>query len=851
MAEGQGTAAIFEDAQLLKTLIRKRRSVKFRLTHFKKYLDAFQKEKIIDKIQITELKQKMERFSSLIDEFTEIQCQIESLGESDDDQFMERVDFENSFDFCTARAKCFINDFDTGSNNSCSNVDVASEAPSNASDSPSNASEAPSNTSLGVNVSNWDSLILFYITAKLPKELGKEVPTLEQFAEFIVDRADTAETVNSKFHEQGSRAMNIKGLFSSKPSCIICIIGFCNDLKNLSVSEKTDKVKQLRLCLNCLKPAHFSNVCRAKTCKKCNGKHHIILHTENPKRNLATPCAVDGASTSESSQSQRKETEQPVTATAPTKAAGKAPEGTAGPASGSVVALSAQNSQTFALGLSWDNTKDNFVFHTEIHDCDRVTKRSMLSVIGQLFDPMGLVSPCIIIAKIMLQILWIDKSDWDSEVSDELTLSWVKLRSELKNLNELKVKRPVTCVRPARIELHGFADASAEAYGAAVYIRSVDSNGEIVVNLLCAKSKVAPIKTISIPRLELCAALVLTRLIENVKHSITLKFEDIYCWTDSTVVLGWLKTMPNVLKTFIANRVSEIRTINDKIPMQWRQVPTAENPADIVSRGTYPSQLKECDAWWHGPAYLLKDKTEWPILQEHTKILPEFRKSVNLLASNIELFPFERFSSLTKLKRTVAYMLRFINNCKNKKGNRKSGMLDSTSEIGASFQCLVKLSQNESFFNEINDLTNKNRISKKTKHRLTKLIFDREHLKQYHVGPQALLAHIREQFWQISGKDLAKYVVKKCQHFWKRWNVEYVGELQKRKKWCSNDNQVLEPGTLVIIKQDGLPPMKWKLGRVLSVSNDSEGVRRVAKIKTTDGEVKQAFSKICPLPIDC
>nr|CAI5842476.1 unnamed protein product [Callosobruchus analis] len=261
-----------------------------------------------------------------------------------------------------------------------------------------------------------------------------------------------------------------------------------------------------------------------------------------------------------------------------------------------------------ALGLSWDNTKDNFVFHTEIHDCDRVTKRSMLSVIGQLFDPMGLASPCIIIAKIMLQKLWIEKSDWDSEVSDELTLSWVKLRSELKNLNELKVKRPVTCVRPARIELHGFADASAEAYGAAVYIRSVDSNGEIVVNLLCAKSKVTPIKTISIPRLELCAALVLTRLIEKVKHSITLKFEEIYCWTDSTVVLGWLKTMPNVLKTFIANRVSEIHTINDIIPMQWRHVPTAENPADIVSRGRYPSQLKECDAWWHGPAYLLKDK---------------------------------------------------------------------------------------------------------------------------------------------------------------------------------------------------------------------------------------------------
>nr|CAI5842478.1 unnamed protein product [Callosobruchus analis] len=318
MAEGQDTAAIFEDAQLLKTLIRKRGSVKFRLTHFKKYLDAFQKEKSIDKIQITELKQKMERLSSLIDEFTEIQCQIESLGESDDDQFMERVDFENTFDFCIARAKCFINDFDTGSNNSCSNVDVASEAPSNASDSPSNASEAPSNASknaydilckrynnekmlihshilaihnmekihkesadglrklvddlfihlgslkqLGVNVSNWDTLILFYITAKLPKELGKEweryckkirVPTLEQFAEFIVDRADTAETVNSKFHEQGSRAMNTKGLFSSKPR-------FCNELKNLSVSEKTDKVKQLRLCLNCLKPGHFSNVC--------------------------------------------------------------------------------------------------------------------------------------------------------------------------------------------------------------------------------------------------------------------------------------------------------------------------------------------------------------------------------------------------------------------------------------------------------------------------------------------------------------------------------------------------------------------------------------------------------------
>ena len=127
-------------------------------------------------------------------------------------------------------------------------------------------------------------------------------------------------------------------------------------------------------------------------------------------------------------------------------------------------------------------------------------------------------------------------------------------------MNNLRIPRNVICPKYTSVEIHGFSDASEAAYGACIYVRSNRSDGEVYVRLLCAKSKVAPIKTISIPRLELCEALILARLVSKIAKSFNINISEFTLWSDSTIVLGWIGVSPNLLKTFVGNRVSEMQT---------------------------------------------------------------------------------------------------------------------------------------------------------------------------------------------------------------------------------------------------------------------------------------------------
>ncbi|KAJ8944229.1 hypothetical protein NQ318_001649, partial [Aromia moschata] len=185
--------------------------------------------------------------------------------------------------------------------------------------------------------------------------------------------------------------------------------------------------------------------------------------------------------------------------------------------------------------------------------------------------------------------LWIEKLSWDEVLPFSILAKWTKFTNELSKLNELSVNRQVVCEGATKIELHGFADSSERAYGACLYIRSIDDKGNVHVNLLCAKSKVAPVKTLSIPRLELCAALLLARLTDKIINSMTITFERCVFWLDSAIALAWIQTSPNILKTFIANRVTEIQTLTKTY--EWRYTPSHDNPADYLSRGLYPRML--------------------------------------------------------------------------------------------------------------------------------------------------------------------------------------------------------------------------------------------------------------------
>ena len=233
-----------------------------------------------------------------------------------------------------------------------------------------------------------------------------------------------------------------------------------------------------------------------------------------------------------------------------------------------------------------------------------LTKSGILSITASIFDPLGLIAPVVIISKIFLQQLWQQNIQWDDQVPEPINSEWMNFYHSLQELNTIRVDRKVIpdqrrCID---IQIHGCADASKRAYGACVYVRSMLDDNSSSVQLLCAKTRVAPIKKLSIPRLELCAAHVLSKLIKNVVSMLPFNLSSINLWTDSTVTLAWIHACPTRWKPFVANRVAEIQ---DNTPTAvCRHVCTSDNPADILSRGISAQQLDQCTLCWHGPSRL-------------------------------------------------------------------------------------------------------------------------------------------------------------------------------------------------------------------------------------------------------
>lgn len=225
-----------------------------------------------------------------------------------------------------------------------------------------------------------------------------------------------------------------------------------------------------------------------------------------------------------------------------------------------------------ALGMGWNPRTDNILYTIRATEGNpRLTKRTILSQIAQLFDPLGLLGPIIVRAKIIMQQLWKANISWDEAVPQSILTMWIELRQELSHLSKFSIPRKDIIDHPVTIQLHGFADASESAYGACIYLRSVNEQGDCKVSLLCAKSQVAPVKTISLPRLELCAAKLLANLFKEIIQALNhFRIEKVVLWSDSTITLHWIRTPPHLLKTFIANRVSEIQEETDA--QVWRHV---------------------------------------------------------------------------------------------------------------------------------------------------------------------------------------------------------------------------------------------------------------------------------------
>ncbi|XP_008189994.1 uncharacterized protein LOC103311931 [Acyrthosiphon pisum] len=466
------------------------------------------------------------------------------------------------------------------------------------------------------------------------------------------------------------------------------------------------------------------------------------------------------------------------------------------------------------LGLHWNPANDIFSYHSD--PCvSRPTKRSVLSAIAKIYDPLGALSPITFWAKCFMQILWKNAYEWDQPIPDELASSWNSCSTQLPSVSQVKIRRHIPIEQCTDVQLLGFSDASQKGYSAVVYMRLSYASKPGTVHLLTARSKVAPLKnsrldeSLSIPRLELCGALLLAQTLHRVQNALSsiTHISSIHAWTDSTVVLSWLTTQQVTFKVFVTNRLNKIGELLPSV--QWRYVPSMQNPADCVSRGLLPTEALEHSLYWDGPSFVQQSPDTWKSPQ-YEKIpvaeLPEQKTVAEILhvivtpTTNDEWL--EKFSSLTRLKRVVAYMRRFIVKAHHKSVQRNpthqcdehppmfTGFL-RYEELSDALQTLVQITQRIHFPQLIKLISSSSssikprsiacltpfidasgiiRVGERLRRStapedfkypvlipkssaLTFLLIRYYHITGMHAGPQLVASLLSSQFWIVSGRS--------------------------------------------------------------------------------------------------
>lgn len=453
------------------------------------------------------------------------------------------------------------------------------------------------------------------------------------------------------------------------------------------------------------------------------------------------------------------------------------------------------------LGLHWNPARDTFHFKINLTQDSSMTKRKLVSQVARTFDPLGWLSPVTINMKAMIQQLWTEKLDWDDEIVGALLKKWNSLKQHLHELESIEIPRFIFASSSYNnAEMHGFCDASTTGYAAAVYIRSFDIDLKIIVRLLIAKTKVTPLKPITIPKLELCGALLLAELIQFIKSSREFHDIPVICWTDSQIVLAWLSASPNKWEQFVGNRCGKILDIVPRC--DWRYVRSKDNSADIASRGVLPGDLVSNTQWWQGPHWLIDCQSNWPVSESLITTSSEantaIRKSKPVLSctSTIDINAtleqlFTDCSSFDKIIRVVAFLLKLS------LPNRNKCLVGLRRE--AEILCF-KYVQKQYFLDEIKCIKKNEPLPRKSKlisltpflddnnvlrvrgrlqnsqlnseakhpvilprdHVISQLLIRDAHLKHLHAGYTLLTNLLKHKVWIIDCKNLCKSLVNKC-----------------------------------------------------------------------------------------
>ena len=444
------------------------------------------------------------------------------------------------------------------------------------------------------------------------------------------------------------------------------------------------------------------------------------------------------------------------------------------------------------LGIQWNVEKDEFHLPLNYHKCDtgEITRRTLLSTLAKIYDPLGFISPLVHQAKLLLHQLCRDNYGWDDMLPGDMLK---KYKDWCGKCDKLGVVTRPRCVRSCKEmiapEIHHFADASSTGYAACSYLRFFDEDGNVHVTFMIGKCRVVPIKPVlSIPRLELVAAVLSVDLATKLRKELPLQYEE-YFWTDSTVVLGYIQNVSARFKVFVANRVQKI--LDGSCPEQWFHVDSAQNPADDGSRAVFSER------WLQGPSFLKSnDLNIQPINPE---ISPDDIE-VSCMSSHgneSEAVTVRVFRNWFSTLKVWAWVFRFINNCR---GTRTKGSL-TVDEMELAKTALVRIAQRACFEKEIEDLSSQKSVSRHSvlfkldafldedclirvggrihastlsdevkhpiilpsDHELSQQIIQHFHQKTHHQGRGMTCSEVRNNgFWILSLQKMVKRLIRTC-----------------------------------------------------------------------------------------
>lgn len=471
------------------------------------------------------------------------------------------------------------------------------------------------------------------------------------------------------------------------------------------------------------------------------------------------------------------------------------------------------------LGVWWNVTTDNFTFKLKFHKVsDEIlvghkipTKREVLRLVMSVFDPLGFLTNLVVRGRMILQQICRTGINWDDSIPVSVFEMWLSWLEDLKHIPNIQIPRCYSPLLPDAkfLEIHVFCDASEEAFASAAYLRMIFEN-EIQVVLISSKARVSPLKPLSIPRLELQAAVMGSRLLATIKKELSLNIQNCYLWTDSKTILHWINGDGRNYKQFVSHRVGEIQELTK--PEQWRYVPSDMNNADMCTRFMNSIDFDKNLTWFQGPDFLRKLEDSWPKQIDIVKFCPDDkieRKAdatfFGLATNTLQIIPdIRRFSKWRRYVRATAWIFRYYSQLLHKIRKEK---VFHTSELtckefeNAELYC-IKICQQESFSDELIQLKQQGKVETSSrisqllpyidengliringrlhlcqnienavkspiildpKNRYTKLMIMFYHEDNCHQGVESVLNNLRQRFWILRGRSAVKTAFKSCQ----------------------------------------------------------------------------------------